>query len=586
MSETESSGSSESREFVAFLHRDWVTWLSELPELATQVGHPGFNDRWTDDSPAGIEARRRHLLASAAEVQRFDANRLGPAERLSHRLYRGLLDEAVRGLEFGDDPFPYHTGYPRNLWVPLNQMDGVHIQAAEALQQQPHRSPSDYRDLLARLRALSAWVSQTQALLVAGLEHGASPPRIAIRGVPDQVRGLLPERATDSILLQPFQQIPSSIPEADQSRIRAEAEATYRDHAAPALRNLHEYLVQEYLPHCRETIAATELPNGAAAYPHHVRWQTTTDLTPQQIHDIGLREVTRIETAMDSVMRASGFTGGREKFHEFLRTHPAFFYGTPAELVDGYRAIAKRVDPELAGLIGRLPRLPYGIRPVPEYRERSSPSAYYYQGSPEAGRAGFFYANTYEVGARPKWEMEALTLHEAVPGHHLQLAIAAEVEHLPEFRRQTGPTAFVEGWGLYAESLGEEVGLYTDPYSKFGQLTFDMWRSIRLVVDTGMHALGWSRDRAIEFFRTHTGRSELDIAIEVDRYIVWPGQALAYKVGQLKIRELRTYAEGRLGPRFDVRRFHDVVLGEGALPLEELERRVHAWVDGELSATH
>ncbi len=568
-------------EFDAFLARDWVAWLRQSPETATQVGFPGCNDRWTDDSPAGIEARRQHLTDSLAEVRRFDPAALPVASRLSHRLYRSLLEEAVRGLEYGDDAFPFHFGYPRNLWVPINQMDGLQLTIGETLQLQPRRTPGDFGDLVARLRAVGPAVDQAIALLRRGLEHGASPPRVAIHGVPDQVLGLVPERPPESVLLRPFQSIGPPIPESDRTRIAHDADVAYRERAAPALHRLHEFLVGDYLPNCRVTIAASGLPGGEAAYVHHVRWQTTTDLSPQQIHDIGMAEVARLRDAMDAVMRAAGFVGTRAEFHEFLRSNPAFYYGSGAELVAAYRAIAKSIDPELLHLFGRLPRQPYGVEPVPEYREKSSPSAYYVSGSLAGGRPGYFYANTYDVGARPKWEMEALTLHEAVPGHHLQLALAAEIDGLPDFRRQSGPTAFVEGWGLYAESLGEEVGLLADPYSKFGQLTYDMWRAIRLVVDTGMHALGWSRDRAIDFFRTETGRSELDIAVEVDRYIVWPGQALAYKMGQLKIRELRTFAEARLGPRFDVRRFHDVVLGEGALPLDELEHQVRAWVDVE-----
>ncbi len=567
----------------AFLARDWVAWLAEKPDFATEVGHPDFNDRWIDDSPQGIEARRRHLIESLEAVRQFEPSRLAGAERLSHRLYRSLLEEAVRGLEYGDDPFPFHLGYPRNLWVPLNQMDGIQIQAGDTLQLQPRRTRKDFADLLARLRALPVAIDQSIALLRRGLEHEATPPRVAIHGVPDQIRGLLAETPAESVLLRPFQSMPSGLPESDRARIVADAEATYRDRTAPAVRRFLEYVEREYLPHCRETIAASGLPGGAAAYSHHVRWQTTTDLSPQQIHDLGMSEVVRLRAAMEALMRSTGFSGTAKEFHEFLRTHPSFYYASGPELLAGYRAIAKSIDPELPNLFGLLPRQPYGVVPVPDYRASNSPSAYYVSGSLAAGRAGTFFANTADVSKRPKWEMEALTLHEAVPGHHLQLALNAEIEDLPEFRRRSGPTAFIEGWGLYAESLGEEVGMYHDPYAKFGQLTYDMWRSLRLVVDTGMHALGWSRERAIDMLRSETGRSEIDITFEVDRYIVWPGQALAYKVGQLKFRELRTYAEHRLGERFDVRAFHDVVLGEGALPLDELEHRVRAWVDEELA---
>jgi uncharacterized protein (DUF885 family) len=321
------------------------------------------------------------------------------------------------------------------------------------------------------------------------------------------------------------------------------------------------------------------LPNGREAYAFLVQWHTTTDLTPEQVHEIGMAEVRRIRSAMEALIATTGFRGTFAEFNEFLRTDPRFFYGSPEELVDGYRVIAKKTDPSLTRLFGRLPRMQYGVLPVPDFRASTSPAAYYVSGAPATGRPGYFYANTFKVGVRARWEMEALTLHEAVPGHHLQISLAQELADLPEFRRHTGYTAFVEGWGLYAESLGDELGLYQDPYSKFGQLTYDMWRSIRLVVDTGMHALGWTRERAIQFFRENNGKSDQDIQVEVDRYIVWPGQALAYKIGQLKFRELRTAAEQRLGERFDVRAFHDAVLEHSALPLGELESRVVQWIE-------
>jgi uncharacterized protein (DUF885 family) len=325
------------------------------------------------------------------------------------------------------------------------------------------------------------------------------------------------------------------------------------------------------------------IPDGAALYDYLVAWETTTELSPQQIHEIGRGEVRRLRTAMEGLMKKTGFSGTFPEFLDFLRSDERFFFGSAEALVDGYRVIAKKTDPGLARLFGRLPRLPYGVLPVPEFRARSSPTAYYMPGAPATGRAGTFYANTYDLRSRLRWEMEALCLHEAVPGHHLQIALAQEIEDLPDFRRFTGPTAFVEGWGLYAESLGDELGAYRDPYSKMGEYVYDMWRSIRLVVDTGIHALGWSREDAIRFFRENSGKSEIDIAVEVDRYIVWPGQALAYKIGQLKYRELRTLAEKTLGDRFDPRAFHDRILEEGALPLGMVDARVREWIQSQAS---
>jgi uncharacterized protein (DUF885 family) len=321
-----------------------------------------------------------------------------------------------------------------------------------------------------------------------------------------------------------------------------------------------------------------ELPDGKAWYAFNIRTSTTTTKTAKEIHEIGLSEVKRIRGEMDKVIQQTGFKGNFEEFSQFLRTDPQFYYKDSESLLRAYRDIAKRVDPELAKLFGKLPRVPYGVRPVPEYAEQSQTTAYYLGGSVQAGRPGWFMANTYALETRPKWEMEALTMHEAVPGHHLQISLAQEMENVPQFRKHVGYTAYVEGWGLYSEGLGAEMGFYKDPYMKFGQLTYEMWRAIRLVVDTGMHSMGWSREQAISFFKSNSSKTEHDIIVEIDRYIVWPGQALAYKIGQLKIKELREYATKELGEKFDVRQFHDVVLDDGAVPLDVLEQRVKDWV--------
>ncbi len=379
-------------------------------------------------------------------------------------------------------------------------------------------------------------------------------------------------------LLKPFTEFPVQIPETNRVRLRQEAAVVLKEKVAPAFAKLHEFLVKTYLPGARESVGMSALPDGPAWYAYNVRARTTTTLTPQQIHEIGLAEVKRIRAEMDTVIEQSGFKGSFAEFSTFVRTDPQFYYTNAGDLLTGYRDIAKRIDPELPRLFGRLPRLTYGVVPIPDYAAKSQTSAYYMPGSPSAGRAGNFFANTYALNTRAKWEMESLTLHESVPGHHLQIALAQEMENEPEFRKQGSYTAFVEGWGLYAESLGGEIGLYKNPYSKYGQLTFEMWRAIRLVVDTGIHSLGWTRQQAIDYFLANSSKSEHEVAVEVDRYIVWPGQALAYKIGQLKIRELREYATRELGDKFDVRQFHDQVLDNGALPLDVLETRIKSWV--------
>jgi len=405
-----------------------------------------------------------------------------------------------------------------------------------------------------------------------------------MRDVPKQIVDLIPPDAMKSPLLQPFQKFPPAIGEADRAKLVAQAKEIYTKSDVPAFNRLHDYLVSNYIPSCRESIAVSDLPNGAAAYAYQVRYHTTTSLTPAQIHGIGLAEVKRIRAEMDKIIQSIGFKGSFREFTDFLRKDPRFFYEKPEDLINGYRIITKKIDPELAHEFGKLPRLPYGVTPIPDFDAPSQTTAYYQGGSESAGRPGQYFVNTYNLKARPKWEMEALSLHESVPGHHLQLALAQELEDVPEFRKYFDSTAFVEGWGLYAESLGEEMGMYQDPYSKFGQLTYEMWRAVRLVVDTGMHAKGWTRQQAIDFFRENTSKTDQDITVEVDRYIVWPGQALAYKIGQMKIRELRARAEKELGSRFDVRAFHDAVLEQGGVPLDVLEAHMDTWLRAKATA--
>jgi len=343
-------------------------------------------------------------------------------------------------------------------------------------------------------------------------------------------------------------------------------------------------MTNSYLPGARETIGMSELPDGLAWYAFEARVQTTTTKAPQEIHDIGLSEVRRLHGEMDKVIRQTGFKGSFAEFCHYLHTDPRFFYTNADDLLNAYRAHAKLVDPELSRLIGKLPRTQYGVVAIPSFMEKSQTAAYYQPGSPQAGRPGYFNVNTYALNMRPKWQMEALAFHESVPGHHLQISLAQEMEDVPEFRKHGQYTAFVEGWALYCEGLGGELGFYKDPYSKFGQLAFEIWRAIRLVVDTGLHSQHWTRQQAIDYFHENSAQTDQDIVVEVDRYIAWPGQALAYKMGQLKIKELREFATRELGSQFNIREFHDHVLDGGALPLDELEHRIKDWVAAKKSA--
>ncbi len=568
----------EARNFRAYLDTDWRRWMEEYPEVATGVGFPGQDARWTDDSPAGIERREKHLAESIAQLKQIRRDALPDSEKLNFDLYSQLLEASQEGLKFGDDPFPFRFVVPHSLWMPINQMEGVQQGAADALENTPHHNVAEYEIILLRMKALPAYVDQQTDLLKVGLKRGYTPPKITLRDLPKQIADLIPADPMASALLQPFTEFPSSISEADRTRLTDQAKQIYTSSLAPAFQRLHDYVANTYLPACRDNIAAISLPDGNAAYTFHVRWQTTTNLTPAQIHEIGLSEVKRIRAEMDKVIASVNFKGSFHDFTEFLRNDPRFYYDKPDDLVNGYRVIAKRIDPELAHEFGKLPRLPYGVCPIPDFKAPSQTTAYYQPGSPAVGRPGCYFVNTYNLHARPKWEMEALSLHEAVPGHHLQLSLAQEMENVPEFRKHVGYSAFVEGWALYSESLGEELGLLKDPYSKFGQLTYEMWRAVRLVVDTGMHSMGWTREQAIQFFKDNTGKTDQDITVEVDRYIVWPGQALAYKLGQLKIRELRTEAEKKQGSAFNVRTFHDAVLESGSIPLDVLESHIHGWL--------
>jgi len=545
---------------------NWEYLMTEFPEFATYVGDPGQNARWTDNSLQAIERRKRELEEPLAVVKAIRRDRLSPTDRLNYDLFRRGLEERIEGNRFKDE------------FLAITQLGGVQQDVGQLLAQMPTTSVQDYDNILARLNGVPALVDQAIVLLGKGLETGITPPRVTLRDVPDQIRGITPDDPMASPLLQPFAQFPPAIPASERERLTRAARDAYTQRVAPAYRKLYDYFVGSYVPKTRESIGMRELPDGAAWYAYRVRQFTTTTLSPDQIHALGLREVKRIRALMDSVIASTGFKGSFADFARFLRTDPQFFYDDSASLVRAYRDIAKRADPGLIKLFGKLPRLPYGVTTIPSFMAKSQTTAYYQGGSLQAGRPGYFFVNTYDLKSRPKWEMEALSLHEAVPGHHLQIALAQELDGLPDFRRYGGYTAFVEGWGLYAEGLGPELGMYQDPYSKFGQLTYEMWRAVRLVLDTGLHAMGWTRQQAIDFFKDNAPKAEQDIIVEVDRYIVNPGQALAYKIGQLKFRELRDSAAAALGPRFDIRAFHDEVLRNGGLPMDLLEQDVRAWI--------
>ena len=411
-----------------------------------------------------------------------------------------------------------------------------------------------------------------------GVKAGNLPPRVLMQRVPAQIAAQVVEDPTQSAFYKPFLKFPDSIAQADRHRLQAEAKRIIAADVVPAYRSLQTYFNEEYLPKTRDSIAATELPDGKAYYDFLARYYTTTDLTAEQIHVIGLKEVARLRAEMEKVKAQTGFKGTLGEFFTYLRTDPRFFHKTPDELLTAYRALSKRIDPELVKVFRTIPRMPYGVRPIPDNIAPDTTTAYYQPGATDGSRAGFYYVNLYKPEVRPTWEMVPLSLHEAVPGHHFQFARGMEMPDAPMFRKTAYFVAYGEGWGLYAEQLGTEMGLYEDPYDRFGQLTYEMWRAVRLVVDTGIHAKGWTREQAIAYFKDNAAKTDQDIINEIDRYIGTPGQALAYKIGQMKISELRAKAEKALGPKFDLREYNDAVLETGSVPLEALEKHIDAWI--------
>jgi uncharacterized protein (DUF885 family) len=549
------------------LDRIWDWQMTSYPEFATYVGVPGHDDRWTDESSAAIARRQQDLQGFLRELEALEVSGLDADAQLDREL-------VVKGLREEIEAFRFHPEY-----LAIDPLEGVQLDVAQVLELMPASTAPDFENMLARLRAVPVLVEQNLALLQAGLASGITTPRITLRDVPQQLRDLIPDDPGESPLLRPFAEMPEAIPPERRAALRREAERILVAEVYPAYRKLLAFMEETYIPGARETIGQFALPDGEAWYAFNVRSHTTTDLTPQQIHAIGLAEVDRIRGEMQGLIEELGFDGSLAEFAEFLRTDPRFYFDSEAELLSAYRDICKRADPQLVHLFGTLPRLTYGVEPVPAFKAKSAPTGYFQPGSLEAGRPATFFANTYDLKTRPSWEMEALVLHEAVPGHHLQIALAQELEGIHDLLKHSFYTAFTEGWGLYAESLGDEMGFYRDPYAKFGQLTYEMWRAIRLVVDTGIHAKGWTRQQAIEFFEENAAKNHHDIVVEVDRYIVWPGQALAYKIGQLEFAKLRARAQQELGPAFDIRSFHDQLLLRGAMPLDVLEERVTRWIE-------
>ena len=490
---------------------------------------------------------------------------MSPADQLNYDTFEWQLKQSIARQAF------------REYLMPMSHQGGVQT-ADGLLELLAFDTEKDYRDWLARLNALPTLIDQNIVLMREGAKLGMTPPKAIMKRVPKQIAAQVVDDPTRSALYAPFKQFPDSIPAATQTQLQQLAKQAISTRVVPAYAALERFFNDEYLPATRDNIAAASLPEGKAYYDFLASYYTTTGLSAEQIHAIGLKEVARIRARMEAVKAETGFKGTLDEFFVYLRSDPRFFYSTPEALLEGYQALSKRIDPELVKSFHVLPRMTYGVRAIPANIAPDTTTAYYQPGDTDGNRAGFYYVNLYKPEVRPKWEMMPLSLHEAVPGHHFQFARGMELTDLPMFRRTAYFTAYGEGWGLYAEQLGYDMGLYDDPYDQFGQLTYEMWRAVRLVVDTGMHAKGWSRQQAIDYFKANAPKTEQDIVNEIDRYIGTPGQALAYKIGQLKISELRERARTRLGDGFDVRAFNDEVLSTGSVPLAALEKHIDAWI--------
>ncbi len=545
--------------------QEWEYDLQQSPTRASSLGDRRWNDRWGDRSLAAIKSRHEHDLDVLQRLAKIDRAKLSAADQLNYDLFKKEYETDIEEYKY------------RWYLAPLNQRGGIQSQneLADSLR---FESIKDYDDWIARMNAFPVYMDQTIALMNEGIKARVVLPKVIMQRVPAQIDKQIVDQPEDSLFYKPFKRFPDAIPAAERERLSRSAQTAISTNIIPSYKRFKKFFVDEYLAASFDEVGAWQLPQGEAMYAHMVRKYTTTNVTPREVHDKGISEVKRIRAAMHEVMNQVGFKGTLAEFFTFLRTDKRFYYDTPAELLAAYQAMSKRIDPNLVKVFRKLPRMPYGVDVIPAAVAPDTTTAYYRQPSADGSRAGTYFVNLYKPESRPKWEMMALSLHEAVPGHHLQIALAQEQGDIPNFRRFGGYTAFVEGWGLYAESLGEDMGLYDDPYAKFGQLTYEMWRAVRLVVDTGMHQMRWTRKQAIDYFMENAAKQELDIVNEVDRYIAWPGQALAYKTGELKIKELRARSRQELGSKFDIRDFHEVVLGSGAVPLDVLERNVVQWI--------
>jgi len=537
----------------------------ENPVLATRQGVRDYDERLGSVTPADQARRTEANRAFLARIDAIDRASLAVQDQINFDLFRSMVEERVRTARY-------------NEWrLPLNSDSGFYSGILQLHESHAPRTVRDYETYIARLNDVPRYFDENVANMRQGMRDGWTLPREIMPGVQAVVEGMRFARAEDLPLWRPFANFPASVPEGERARLSAAGRQALEQSVIPAFDGFRTFFVNEYAPRARRSIAATALPNGRAYYADLVRdFTTLPNATARDIHNIGLAEVARIRAEMDEIIREVGFEGSFADFTNFLRTDPQFYPTSAEQLLREAAWITREIDAQMPNFFGRIPRTPYTVRPVPAHLAPNYTTGRYSSGA--IGQAGQYWVNTYALEVRPLYVMPALTAHEAAPGHHTQIALARELENVPDFRRTFGATAFSEGWGLYSEKLGVEMGIYHTPYQRFGRLTYEMWRACRLVVDTGMHSMGWSRQRALDYLTANTSLTAHEIRTEIDRYIAWPGQALAYKIGELKILELRARAEAALGERFDIRAFHDAVLENGAVTLPILEQRIDAYI--------